>query len=365
MRVDDVAGRGGLWQRSPLYWVEDAVSAGFKPWLGLFIYNLDGPTIAQLREQILSGRASAFPHAFGRPPRDGNSDNLYYHPDSIPLRAESYDEFIYFDHIKQSSYPDPEAARGLAAVDAWYSANAPLPISKCALPHWYEMGSNTARHVREVWGCEFLGKVMDFDRPLAAGIPWLRSGPFRENDETGECLPHTADSSGHRPVYYADFVETAGVRFFNSATEIRDDAGYEWAPDNDVMETIRRAGRQMRRALDAMALASLFTHETDFIYKIEPDRWTAIIQGAADEIALYQPWQMTLDDAMGLLRATRSSSLRRCALVENGKEIQVTFEGRADRATYFYLFGEGEGRITGEILEVPAFEGALTKTIPL
>ena len=365
MRVDDVAGWGGLWQREPLYWVQDAVKAGFKPWLGLFIYNLEEQTIDDLRDFLLNGEATAFPHAFGRPPRDGAAGGIYYDPAALPLRSPSYDEFIYFNHIDQVPWSDVEAERGLDAVDAWYRANGPLPMSKCALAHWYEMGTNTARHVSEVWGCEFLGKVMDFDQPLIAGIPWLRQGPFRLHEEAGESLPHTSQPSGHRPVFYADYLQAGGARFFNSVTEIRDDAGYEWAPDNDVAASVGRGGRQLRRALDAMALASLFTHETDFIYKIEPGHWAEIINGVAEEISAYQPLQMTMDEAYGLLRATRSSRLRSCRLDTRSDELLVTIEGQADRSTYFYIFRDHDGKIEEELREVPAFEGFILNAYPL
>jgi hypothetical protein len=238
-------------------------------------------------------------------------------------------------------------------------------MSKCALAHWYEMGANTARHVSEVWGCEFLGKVMDFDQPLIAGIPWLRQGPFRLHEEAGESLPHTSQPSGHRPVFYADYLQAGGARFFNSVTEIRDDAGYEWAPDNDVAAAVGRGGRQLRRALDAMALASLFTHETDFIYKIEPGHWVEIINGVAEEISSYHPLQMTMDEAYGLLRATRSSRLRSCRLDPRSDELLVTIEGQADRSTYFYIFREHDGKIEEELREVPAFEGFILNAYPL
>jgi hypothetical protein len=365
MRVDDVAGWGRLWQREPLFWVKDAIQAGFKPWLGLFIYNLEEETINDLRELLLSGEATAFPHAFGRPPRDERTAHLYYSPDALALRSERYDEFIYFDHQNARPWSDAEAARGLAAVDEWYRARGPLPISKCALGHWYEMGANTARHVRETWGCEFIGKLMDFDLPLSAGIPWLRQGPFRLHEEPGESLPHTNKASSHRPVYYADTLQADGVRFFNSVTEIRDDAGYEWAPDGDAAASIGRGVRQLRRALDAMALASLFTHETDYIYKIEPQGWSEIISGIAEGIAAYQPLQMTLDEACGLLRATRASRLRGCRLDRESGEVLVTFEGQADRPTYFHIFHEQDTDLAGDRREVPPFDGFMLSAYPL
>ncbi|MGB9746413.1 MAG: hypothetical protein ACPLXM_05745 [Bacteroidales bacterium] len=69
MRVDDVAGRGELMKESPLYWVRICNKYGFKPWLGLFIYNLSLAAVDELRGYLLNGLATAAPHAFGRPNR--------------------------------------------------------------------------------------------------------------------------------------------------------------------------------------------------------------------------------------------------------------------------------------------------------
>ena len=52
MRVDDVAGRGELWHKDPLYWVNSCNKYGLKPWLGLFIYNLNPRAIVELRKYI-------------------------------------------------------------------------------------------------------------------------------------------------------------------------------------------------------------------------------------------------------------------------------------------------------------------------
>jgi hypothetical protein len=80
MRVDDVAGRGELWQKDPLYWVNICNKYQLKPWLGLFIYNLTPKTVDELRGYIQTGQATASPHALGRPPRDNkaNTENQSY-----------------------------------------------------------------------------------------------------------------------------------------------------------------------------------------------------------------------------------------------------------------------------------------------
>jgi hypothetical protein len=362
MRVDDVAGWGGLWQQEPLYWAEDAIRAGFKPWLGLFIYNLDHRSIEQAREMVFAGNATVFPHALGRPPREGQKH--YYHPEALAPRVQSYDEFIYFDHHAQKPWCDDEAQRGLDAVETWFRNCHPLPMSRVALGHWYEMGLNTVERLRK-WGCDHMGKVMDFDLALVPGTPWLRGGPFRRDETPGDALPHGDRQSGKRPVYYADSLRVGEISFFNSLTEIRDDAGYEWAPDNDVDASIARARRQLRRALDGMCMASLFTHETDFIFRIEPQRWTRIMQGAAAEIQSYCPRQMTLDEGMDLLRATRSSRLTSCTFDHASKRLSLHFDGQADRITHFYVFTSEDTALEGILADIPAFDGNLVKKYEL
>ncbi len=64
----------------------------------------------ELRSYLLSGEATAAPHAFGRPNRnnkrmdgylktgDANEYPFWYDTTAFRLRATWYDEFIYFDH---------------------------------------------------------------------------------------------------------------------------------------------------------------------------------------------------------------------------------------------------------------------------
>ncbi len=362
MRVDDVAGRGALWQQSPLYWVHVANRRGFKPWLGLFIYNLTEPAVNELRDLIERGQATAFPHAFGRPPRSPESE-FYYYEHALPLRAADYDEFIYFDHHRGRPWSDDEAARGLAAVDEWYAAHMPLPMSSYALAHWYEMGSNVMAHVRDRWGAEFIGKVNDINLPLANQVPWLKSGPFRRYEKPGTCF-FDPSRRGDRPVYYADFVNLGGCQFFNCVTEIRDVAGYEWKPDNDVVGTVERGVRQLRRALEGMALAVLFTHETDYIHKICPEAWADEIAQVAMGIAGYNSIYVTLDEGVRYVRAIRTSHLRSCCYEMATGEVIATLVGHTDVLTHFYLFTEAGEEIAAMLVEVPVFDGETTVKCP-
>ena len=376
MRVDDVAATGHLWGQSPLWWVRTANRYGFKPWLGLFPYNLIESAITELRELLFSGTATAFPHAFGRPIRspaltlesskarfkgEGISGDPcpYYDPASLPLRASSYDEFIYYDHENKRPWSEAEAARGLEAVDAWYDAHAPLLMSSYAIPHWGEMGSNTLAHVRDCWGCEFIATYHGADAPLE-GASWLAAGPFRQHERPGSALFDKADR-GASAMYYADFVNFADRQFFLCCTEIRDETGYEWAPDGDVVNSAARGLRQLKRALDSFALPVLFTHETDYIYKISPDAWEAQLSRIASGLSGYNPIYVTLDEGIRYVRATKTSRLASAVYDPATQEVIAHFTGHTDVLTHFHLF-TSEQEITSRLVEVPPFEdGCIVK----
>ena len=97
-------------------------------------------------------------------------------------------------------------------------------------------------------------------------------------------------------------------QFFNCVTEIRDDAGYEWYPSSDVAGTIGRGTRQTKRALDSMALATLFTHGY-FMGDVGPESWRATLQGITDNLAPYNPIYVTLDYACQYVRAMHTSDI--------------------------------------------------------
>lgn len=172
--------------------------------------------------------------------------------------------------------------------------------------------------------------------------------------EAGTNAAH-GQSGTPRPVYYADFVEVAGYKLFNCLTEIRDDAGYEWAPDNDVQATIGRGVRQLRRALDSKALAVLFTHETDFIYKIRPENWEKELKAVAEAIADYDPIYLTTDDALKIVRAYRSSKLASCTYDRSAHTVKAELTGDTDVPTSFYLYSDDGDSIGSQLVEVPVF----------
>jgi hypothetical protein len=43
----------------------------------------------------------------------------------------------------------------------------------------------------------------------------------------------------------------------------------------------------------------------------------------------------------------------------------VSFEGQAERETYFYIFNQQDELLKGELRELPAFEGFLLDAYPL
>lgn len=196
---------------------------------------------------------------------------------------------------------------------------------------------------------------VDIGLPFDSHNPWLQAGPFHryEKPGTGFIAP---DRRGRRPLYCADFVNLGGQQFFTCLTEIRDDAGYEWKPDNDVAATVGRGVRQLRRALDSMALAVLFTHETDYIYKIRPDAWSKEIAQVAAGIADYNPIYVTMDEGVRYVRATRTARIESCWYDTAAGEVSTVFAGRTDVPTHFYLFDGADGEITAALVDVPAFD---------
>jgi hypothetical protein len=376
MRVDDVAGCGTEWSRSPFYWVHDANRHGFKPWLGIFVNNLSPAAVHELRDLIQRGQATAFPHALGMSARI-KIKNAYFPGELAPGRrkelkeefrrvhgappsAADLDEFIYFDHLHKRPWSDGEAARRLELVDRWYAEHAPLPMSRYAVPHWYEIGSNVVGHLRERWGIEFTGAVMDPDLSFSFVRPLMKSGPFRRFP--GPRAEQAVETSRHgeRPFYFADWLNLGGHRFFNCLTEIRDDAGYDWAPDNDVEATVGRGVRQLRRALDGMALAVLFAHETDHLYAIRPEAWSKEIARVAQGIVQYSPLYVTMDDALCYVRATRTSRLESARVDASGHTVTATFRGFADVGTHFRLFTDAGDDFNERLVEVPPFTGQVS-----
>ncbi|NLE44442.1 MAG: hypothetical protein GX620_06945, partial [Chloroflexi bacterium] len=360
MRVDDVCGLGEAWGQSPLYWVEIANQNGFRPWLGLFLHNLSNGAIDQLRGLLLGGTASAFPHALGRPVKDGAGDRDSARI-SMPLRTSAQDEFIYFDHHGGRPWPDRELDRRVAVVDAWY-AQTTLPVSSYALPHWYEMGRNCARYLADTWHVQFLGLCSQPGSVFGRDTPWLRAAPFRLYEDAGTCYFHK-DDRGLQPVYYADWIDVDDRRFFNSLVEIRGAPDYEWEPDNDVTATAQRGICHLLRALDSLALAVLFTHETDHIRDIRPDSWDATLSQISKGIAGHSPQFVTIDMAAQYQRAMCTSRLAAADYDPEQNAILLRLTGHTDLPTHVRVFLESDDGVGSTYVEAPALEGEVVLSV--
>ena len=383
MRVDDVAASGRQqWDETPLYWVKTVNKYGFKPWLGLFNYNLSPEAIEELKELVKNGLATASPHAFGRPPRPESSMEYfesyykyqmvpghfipeYYYPDGLPYLSDYYDEFIYYDHNNRKPWPDSIAEIALAAIDDWYDKVGPLPMSTYFVPHWGELGCNVISHVANKWNCEFtiiggnLGKY--WSDPSAVST---YHGPFGLYDEpvVGRSKE---DAQTARASYVADFVELAGEEFFIFGSTISDITGYDLNPDNNVEASAERGIETLSRGLEGKALAVLFTHETDYIFKVEPENWDQIFNKISQGISKYNPEYLDTDEALYLVRAFKTSNIRDSHYnVATGK-LSINMSGNADVPTSCFVYTEEDGKIDERLVEIPSFENETAVEITL
>ena len=373
MRVDDVVGSGRQqWDETPLHWVRTVNKYGFKPWLSLFIYNLTPEGIEELKELVNSGSATASPHALGRPPRPESSQEHfdayyeyqmvkdhfipdYYHPTAIPYLSDYYDEFIFFDHNNRRPWSDDVAAKALKAVDDWYAEVGPLPRSNYLIAHWGEMGSNTISHVANNWGIEFIAKSKILDKAWGDDAPSIKQGPFGLYDEPMVGIPKKVQPR-FRSSYSADFIELAGEEFFAFSSTISDITGYELEPDNDVEATADRGIRTLRRGLESKSLAVLFTHETDYIFRVRPENWDAIFRKISQGIAQYNPVYMTTDEALKILRAHHTSAIKNSSFNEGTGELQIIMSGHTDVPTNVFVYTEVNNEVKEMLVEIPVFK---------
>lgn len=382
MRVDDVVGSGRQqWDETPLYWVKTVNKYSFKPWLSLFIYNLTPEGIDELKALVNSGSATASPHALGRPPRPESSQEHfdayyeyqmvkdhfipeYYHPRAIPYLSEYYDEFIFFDHNNRKPWSDEVAAKALKAVDDWYAEIGPLPRSNYLIAHWGEMGSNTISHVADKWNIEFIAKSKILDKAWGDDAPTIKQGPFNLYEEPVAGRPKK-DAPSYRSSYSADFIELAGKEFFAFSSTISDITGYELQPDNDVEATADRGIRTLSRGLESKSLAVLFTHETDYIFRVKPENWDAIFRKISQGIAPYNPVYMTVDDALKIIRAHHTSAIRHSSFNPEKGKLEISLTGHTDVPTNVFVYREVNNEVREMPVEIPVFEDSIKIEVKL
>ncbi len=389
MRVDDAMGAGRQrWDVTPFQWVKTANKYGFKPWLGLFIYNITPEGIDELKDLLPTGMATATPHAFGRPPRpESLKENInayykeqladiyfvpdYWYSDAINYLSDYYDEFIYFDHNNQKPWSPDISKKILTAVDNWYS-QVELPMGKYIIPHWGEINADMMAHIQDNWGIDFVA-VREVDKSwgqqtpeynLKEGKQPVRTAPFRLFDEPviGKKKENTTTS---RAAYNACFRKLADREFFDFSSSINDITGYEWQPDNDIDATAKRGTEILSRGLEAKALAVLFTHETDYIYDIKPDNWDAILKKVNENLSVYNPIYISTDDGVKILRAFYTSEIYNCEYDRNSENLTLEMTGATDVPTSVYVYTDNGNTIIEKLIEVPAFQDKASHTFQL
>ena len=326
-RVDDVVG--------PYTWVSTAIQHGFKPWAGLF---LDGVTdIPGLKSLVDSG-------------------NL-----TVSIHARNYTNSFYFNHLAGTNLPDAVVDQNFVDGTNWHIQNQ-IPISKVVVPHFYEIGSNVFAGLAS-WGVEFVITPMLPGSPY--GSPRLLAGPFFEYA--------TACASGcSAPIYYADTLPIPGHPEFDGQfqvvmSEIRDIGTYEWFPSDEpgyLQDTIDRGVAQLKRALNGMELATIFTHE-EYIHAITDENWNTILAGVSAGIAGYQPQYVTLDYASQYVRAMTTSSIISSIYDPIHQNLDTTLTGSTDLTTEFHLFTEENGVILRNLVGVSAFSGSIVVPVPM
>ena len=310
MRVDDESG--------PFDWIHVANEVGIKPWAGLFLSNIDETEAADLSNLVNAGQATTAIHAF-----DGS--------------------WFYW------AQSDLQIAANYVTGTQWHNDHH-IPISEYVLPHYYQFGTNAFGGLAD-WGVECVGTQMDPGQGY--GASWIMNGPYRLFEGGG--------SSGGTPQYYADYMTIPGHpefndRFFNLVTEIRDDLGYEWYPTNDVSGSVYHGTLQTKRALDSMALATLFTHDQS-VSGISMANWRSILQGITSNLVPYHPINVTMDYACQYIRSTFGSNIAGSSYDATNRRVTVDLSGTTEIATKFYLFMDDQGAIRDMWVDVPQFTG--------
>ena len=286
MRVDDVSNPFG-----PLNWVGIASDVGFKPWLGLFLNDIDSTEAAQLSGTVNTGHATAGAHAW------------------------STDDFFYWDHYSGIPFSDATLAAYYANGTAWFQSRN-IPISEV------HGASLVQDWVERVPGIGKLGRSVPGDRAR----PW--HGGWRRVDSEWSLPPvrvrvqHLAGSAllwrlrdGARPFR----VQRTFLQLHDRGPRHR----WRMVPLGRRSRIGYSGQPQLRRALDGLILPVLFTHEND-LAGITSTNWRSIMQGVADSLASYQPVFVTMDYGCRYVRAMYTSNIDAGGTYNPGSQALLT-----------------------------------------
>ena len=307
---------------------------GFIPWAGLFTTDIDSNEAAQIRSLVINGKATTSIHAF----------------------ESGTNRFYYFDH-NAGDYPPEVVESNFVEANAWFQSRQ-IPIGTYTVPHFYEIGTNEFTHLKNDWNITTISTMMQPGLP-SSGADWMNAGPFRKY-ENG--LVDGVD--GNRNVYYADYIPDY-PDFFNCLTEIRDVTGYEWLGNGRTDVTIATADgtEWLKRALDSMAVADLFSHEYTFIDSMSETNWRSILAGITQNIAGYHPIFASRDYACAYARAVHDSDITAATYASGALSVTLgavdtVNHNTIDMPTKFYVFTESGGQIVQQMADVPAFSGS-------
>ena len=174
-----------------------------------------------------------------------------------------------------------------------------LEFPSFVVPHHYEVSSTALPEIKAM-GADFIGIHMlpdqfYFSQPAPG---WINCAPYRVN-RYGMAV------SDSRPVYYGGNVTLNSNQFFNCLTEIRDDGGYEWYPDDSIFFNICEGNQTFETITQQYGTPSLFTHEY-FFENISIANWREIIHEITSSISLYHPKYTSTDYAIQYIRARKS-----------------------------------------------------------
>jgi uncharacterized protein GlcG (DUF336 family) len=315
MRVDDAT--GSCFGTTDFAWVGICNQYGIIPWLGTFNDYINDNQLPVLKNYLDNNLATAAPHAFW------------------------WNDFIYYNHDNVTLFD--VAARTKKGLD-FYVQNG-LKVSKYLVPHYYEISAAALPQLHDA-GIEFLGIHMLPDHPYYTSS-WINCGPYRIN--------RNGIDDEARPVYYGANVNLSGIDFFNCITEIRDDGGYEWYPDNNIDSTAARGIRHLKRASDSMVLSTLFTHEYYF-ETMSNSNFREIIRIITSNLSMYNPDYKTIDYAAQYIRA--KNNIRITGIVETSSSVEISYSGSNDLDTRCYLFTEQNGAISYSFVQLPQINGS-------
>ncbi len=337
-RIDDISG--------PLWWAHVANQVGFKPMLPVFLNDMSPALNAEIRGLVTNGNATAAVHSI------------------------SSSTMFYFDHQHETAYSDSVQSNYFYLATLWHTTNG-IPISKVCATHYSEIGVNAFAGLKN-WGMEYVPievvpGTVEYAQPYA---PWVTNGPYRlyETPQQGQV---------NWPTYYADWLVVPGHpefsnTFFNAYCEVRDiSACAEWCPDNDVAGTISRGTTMLKRNLDSMAMATLFTHEW-YIHPtpccsegsaITTNNFLAELQGITNNLAAYKPIFVTLDYASQYMRATRTARLVSADYDPGSGQVAATFAGKADLNLTIFTYTGDDTNIVENTMVVSTFTNGMTTVV--